>query len=69
VAKWAAKRNWGVLFGSVGLGFFLYGKKQKMIAPLVCGLALMAYPYFMPNAIMLVLLGLLLVARPYVFRF
>jgi len=29
---------WGVLFGSVGLGFFVYGKKQTLIVPLVCGL-------------------------------
>jgi multisubunit Na+/H+ antiporter MnhC subunit len=59
---------WGVLFGSVGLGFFLYGKKQRMIVPIVCGLALMVYPYFMPNAFALVLTGLVLVAIPYFFR-
>jgi len=59
---------WGVLFGSVGFGFILYGKKQRMFVPLVCGLALMVYPYFMPNAVVLVLIGLLLVAIPYFFR-
>jgi hypothetical protein len=58
----------GVLFGSVGFGFFLYGKKQRMVVPLVCGLALMVYPYFMPNVIALVLIGLVLVAIPYFFR-
>jgi hypothetical protein len=59
---------WGVLFGSVGLGFFVYGKKQSMIVPLVFGLALMVYPYFMPNTIALVVMGLVLVAIPYFFR-
>ena len=59
---------WGVLFGSVGFGFFLYGKKQTAVVPLVCGLALMVYPYFMPNAVMLVLIGLFLIAIPYFFR-
>jgi hypothetical protein len=58
----------GVLFGSLGLGFFVYGKKQRMVVPLVCGLALMVYPYFMPNAVALVLTGLVLVAIPYFFR-
>jgi hypothetical protein len=58
---------WGVLFGSVGFGFFFYGKKQKMIVPLICGLALMVYPYFMPNAIVLILIGFLLVLIPYFF--
>lgn len=60
---------WGVLFGSIGFGFFLYGKRQAMAVPLLCGLALMVYPYFMPNAIVLVLMGLVLVAIPYFFRF
>ena len=59
---------WGVLFGSVGLGFFVYGKKQTLIVPLVCGLTFMVYPYFMPNAVVLVLVGLVLVAIPYFFR-
>ena len=60
---------WGVVFSSVGLGFFIYGKKQTMIIPLVCGVALMVYPYFMPNTVALVLAGLVLVAIPYFFRF
>lgn len=60
---------WGVLFGSVGFGFFIYGKKQSRLVPLVCGLALMVYPYFMPNALVLVLVGLALIMAPYFFRF
>ena len=59
---------WGVLFGSIGLGFFVYGKKQTMVVPLACGLALMVYPCFMPNTVALVLAGLVLVAIPYFFR-
>ena len=59
---------WGLLFSSIGLGFFVYGKKQAMIVPLACGLALIVYPYFMPNTVALVLTGLVLVAIPYFFR-
>ena len=59
---------WGLLFSSIGLGFFVYGKKQRMIVPLICGLALMVYPYFMPNTVALVLTGLVLLAIPYFFR-
>ena len=59
---------WGVLFGSIGLGFFLYGKKQRAIVPLVCGLVLMVFPYFISNAVGLVLVGILLIATPYFFR-
>jgi hypothetical protein len=60
---------WGVLFGSVGLGFFIYGKKQSRLVPLVCGLALMLYPYFISNVVALVLVGLALIIVPYFFRY
>ncbi len=59
---------WGLLFGSLGLGFFVYGKKQKAIVPLVCGLTLIVYPYFISNTVLLVLLGVVLVLIPYFVR-
>ena len=63
-----AELLWGVLFGSVGLGYFIYGKKQRMVVPLLCGLALMVYPYFMTNLILMVVVGFILVATPYFVR-
>ena len=59
---------WGVLFSSIGLGFFLYGRKQRAIVPLLCGLALMIFPYFIPNVIVLVAIGSVLTAIPYFLR-
>ena len=59
---------WGLLFGSIGLGFFLYGKKQQAIVPLLCGLALMVFPYFVSSTILLVAIGLGLVVLPYFVR-
>ena len=59
---------WGLLFGSIGLGYFIYGKKQRAVVPLVCGLALMVFPYFVPNTILLVGIGALLIAIPYFLR-
>ena len=59
---------WGILFGSVGLGFFVYGKKQKAVIPLVCGLALMATPYFISNTMLLMGVGVVLAAVPYFVR-
>lgn len=59
---------WGVLFGSIGLGFFVYGKKQKAIVPLICGLTLMVYPYFITNTTLLVGIGVALVILPYFIR-
>lgn len=59
---------WGLLFGSIGFGFFIYGKRQAAVVPLVCGLLLMVYPYFISNNILLVAIGLVLMAIPYFVR-
>ena len=56
---------WGVIFGSIGLGFFVYGKKQKAVIPLLSGIGLMVFPYFISNIYILVLSGIVLVALPY----
>lgn len=59
---------WGVLFGAIGFGFLLYGKKQKAVVPLTSGIALIIFPYFVSNVYMLVLVGVLLVVLPYFMR-
>jgi len=59
---------WGLFFGSIGLGFFMYGKKQRATVPLVCGLGLMVFPYFVSNTALLVAIGVALVAAPYFAR-
>jgi len=56
---------WGVIFGSIGLGFFVYGKKQKAVIPLLSGIGLMVLPYFISNLYILILSGIILVALPY----
>ena len=59
---------WGLLFSTIGMGFFMYGKKQKAMVPLICGLVLMIYPYFLSNAILVVVIGIALMAVPYFVR-
>ena len=59
---------WSLLFSSIGLGFFIYGKKQKAIVPLFCGLGLMIYPYFVSSTLLLVAIGIALMALPYFVR-
>lgn len=58
----------GLIFGSIGLGFFMYGKKQRSAVPMVCGLALMVYPYFVGSAWAMIAIGLVLIAIPYFVR-
>lgn len=59
---------WGLLFSSIGLGFFIYGRKQRKVVPLACGVALMVVPYFISSNLVLVLVGIALSAVPYFVR-
>ena len=58
----------GLIFGSIGFGYFLYGKKQHSPAPLVCGIMLMVYPYFVGNLWATIVIGAVLMAIPYFVR-
>jgi len=58
----------GVLFGGIGLGFFLYGKKQKAIVPLMAGIGLIVFPYFVSNVYALIAVGIALIVLPYFVR-
>jgi hypothetical protein len=46
----------------------MYGRKQRAVVPLLCGLALMVFPYFVSNNILLVIIGVALMAVPYFLR-
>lgn len=59
----------GVIFGALGLGFFIYGKKQGAFIPLFCGIGLMIVPYFTANIYILIISGLVLILLPYFIRF
>jgi hypothetical protein len=58
----------GVLFSSIGFGYFWYGRKQRAPVPLVCGLVLMVVPYFVPGAVALFVIGGLVCIVPWVLR-
>ncbi len=59
---------WGLLFGSIGFGFFIYGKKQKAVVPLVTGIVLCVVPYLIANVYILIGVGVVLMAIPYFVR-
>ena len=56
---------WGIFFGSIGLGFFIYGKRQKAPVPLATGIGLFLLPYFVSNTYLLVATGAALAVLPY----
>ena len=54
----------GVLFGAIGLGYCIYGKKQRNPISLVAGVCLMVVPYFIDNNYVLIVVGLVLMFTP-----
>ena len=52
------------LFGMVGMGMFMYGKRSGQMVHLIVGVLLMVVPYFIPNLMALVVISSLLVAAP-----
>ncbi len=59
---------YGLIFGSIGAGLFIYGKKQRSPIPLGCGIALVVVPYFISHTVLLVSIGLLLTALPFIIK-
>ena len=59
---------WGLLFGSVGLGYFMYGRQQEKLIAKYSGVSLIVYPYFVPDVYWLVGIGAALVALPFFLR-
>ena len=65
--------NWwnlisGFIFGIVGWYAFIHGKKEKQWRPMVIGVALMVYPYFVSNTLVSILIGLGLCVTLYFWR-
>jgi hypothetical protein len=48
----------GVIFGSIGFVAFMYGKRMHLWKPMFLGLALMVYPYFVSNDVVMVIVGI-----------
>lgn len=57
---------WGLLFSSIGIGYFIYGRKQDVLMAKYSGIALMVYPYFVTNSWFIVLIGAACMALPFI---
>jgi hypothetical protein len=49
-----------LITGAIGLGLFVYGKRESRWPHAVIGLLFMVYPYFTPSISSLVLVGVIL---------
>jgi hypothetical protein len=59
----------GLIFGSFGMGYCMYGRRQNSLVPFICGVLLMAVPYFIANVAALVIVGVVLAAVPFFIKF
>ena len=57
-----------LVWGSVGFGFFIYGKKQKSLAHLLGGILLMSASYFAKTPLYLSLAGIVIIAGIYMMK-
>ena len=57
-----------ILFGAIRMGAFVYGKKQSAFKAMILGVALMAYPYFVPDTYFLYGIGLVLTVMLFLIR-
>ena len=64
----AANLIGGILFGGIGFVAFVYGMKLSNLKPMLLGLALMIFPYFVPNTMLMYGVGIALTAALFFLR-
>ncbi len=55
---------WGLIFSSIGIGYFIYGRKQSNLVVRWCGLALILFPYLVTDTFAMVAVGAALMLTP-----
>lgn len=58
----------GLVFGSVGMAYWVYGKKRHKSGMLWAGVSLMVYPYFVENLWLSIVIGAALFLLPFFYR-
>ena len=51
------------------MAYFVYGKRQAKLVPMIAGLLLCVYPYFIDSVLWLSVVGLALLIAPFVIDF
>jgi len=58
-----------ILAGVFGMAYLTYGRRQAKLVPAVAGVLLCVYPYFFDSLLWLSVVGILLLASPFVIDF
>lgn len=59
----------GIVAGALGMAYMVYGKRQTKFAPIVAGLLLCIYPYFVDSILWLCVVGGALAVAPFLLDF
>jgi hypothetical protein len=54
-----------IFFGAFGFGYIVYGRKQQKGIPLLVGVALCAFPFFVSNVVLAIVIGAILIFLPW----
>ena len=54
-----------LIWGSVGVGYCIYGKRQRSVTPFLGGVAMVAVSYFVGSALLMSLISLGVMAGVY----
>ena len=55
----------GILTGALGTAYIVYGRRQTKMVPLLSGLMLCVYSYFIESWVWLCVVGVVLLAAPF----
>ena len=58
-----------IFTGAFGMAYFIYGRRQSKVMPVVCGLLLCVYPWFTENVYALCGIGAALIVLPFLVDF
>lgn len=58
----------GLLMGAIGMAYFVYGKKTAEFSFLLFGVVLIVYPYFVSNAVLSMVLGIIFILCPFIIK-
>ena len=58
----------GLIFGSIGMGYLIYGRKQKHGIALLSGVALCVLPYLVSNILFITLMGVGIMVLPFLYK-
>jgi len=59
----------GMVISTIGVGYLMYGRRQSKFVPVIAGVVLCIYPYFVDDWVWLIVIGIPLLVAPFLIDF